>query len=657
MSFASPWWIGAGALLAAALLFLHVLRPLPKKAQVSSLFLWRLATEELAATERRRRFLANLVLFLQLACLLGLALALSRPSLRQEITPIHLAIVVDTSASMAVAGTRGTRIDEAVARLEEILAAGDAERYTLLTSQGGPPLYDGRSKEELLRALRSLPSPAGTSDWPAAAEALQAAASGLLPATVLLVTDGALPASDLQPLAASFPGATLFALITGDSEGNVGITSFTARPVGGDPWRHQVLLRAANYSSLSASVQLSVKALRPGGAAAPVLEQTLEIPPHQRAEILFEHTFGPGEGLSAVIDTADAFSLDNEAHLVANVPQAVRILLVGTSDHFLREGFSILPQVRVDFSPGLPLEVGAYHLVVFVDHPVPPDFSGTAAQFATLPATAGAPVQITSWNRAHPLSRFVDWESVALAGIAAVSPGPGERRLVDSSAGPLVTEYEGETLRIVRVGIPLHGSDFPFRVAFPVFLYNLIQWAAPDGVHSVTDPLQPGRLPEALRRLAAGERVLLAREGEEPRELSLLDPDELRAILARPGVYSWTSGGEAGRFAVSLVDPEESNLARRLDAELASLGIISLESAHGSDLWSARAHEQAKVEHPLWRWFAAAALVALAAEGIAATWRPTRRLRKVADAPRGTTPLLGTGPSAPTGARLKGGGR
>lgn len=627
MSFTAPWWLAAGALLAAALLLLHVLRPRPRRTQVSSLFLWRFALEELAASERRRRFLANLVLFLQLACLLGLAFALARPSLRQERAPVHLAIVVDTSASMAVAGDRGvTRIEEAVARLEEVLSSGDAERYTLLTSWGGPPLYDGGSKDELLRALHSLPPPSGISDWPAAAQTLQAAASGPLPATVLLVSDGALSASDLQPLAAFDPGATVLALVAGSSEGNVGITAFTARPVGGDPLRHEVLLRAANHSSLPASVRLAVEARRESEPGVLVLDEHLEIPPRERAELVFEHTFAPAESLSAFLDAGDAFPLDDEAHLVAHAPQAIRVLLVGASDHFLREGLSVFPQVRVDSSPQLPPETGAYHLVVFVDTPVPPDFVGSAAQFATLPAATGAPVQITSWNPAHPLSRFVDWHNLALAGVAALAPGPSERRLVDSSAGPLVTAYEGESLRVVRVGIPLHGSDFPFRVAFPVFLYNLLQWAAPDGVHAVADPLPPGRPPEALRRLAGSGRVLLARGGEEPAELSLSEPEAIRAALARPGVYTWNApGGESGRFAVSLVDPEESNLTRRLDGELARLGVVLIESSDGSELWRAGLEGRAEVEYPLWRGFAAAALLALVAEGVAATWRPRRR--------------------------------
>lgn len=620
MRFAAPWWLGVGALLACALLLLHVLRPRPKPVRVSSLLLWRLTFEELAATERRRRFLANLLLLLQLFALFGLAFALAAPVKREERLPLHLAILVDTSASMAVAGDDGaTRLQEAAQRLEALLSSGNAERYTLLSSWGGAPLYDGGSKEALLAAVRSLPAPAGTSDWEASIDALRAALAGPLPATVLLVSDGALLGSSLQGIEALGPRVSRHALIVGEPEGNVGITAFRARPVGGDPFRHEALIRVANYSSLRESVRLVVTSHRPGRSPSVVMDERLEIPAQDSAELLVEHTFAPGESLSALLDARDAFPLDNEAHLTAALPQAIRLLLVGVDEHFLREGFSIFSQVRVEFAPELPPDGGSRHdLVVFVDRPVPNHFSGTAAQFAASPTAPGGPLQITTWNRAHPLSRFVEWESIALAQGAPLDVSPGERVLVDSSRGPLVTAAEGESLRLVRVGIPLYGSDFPFRVAFPVFLYNLLQWAKPDEVRLVADALPPGTPPEALRRLSPGERVSLARSGEEERELALLDRDALRGSLARPGIYTWRAGSESGRFAVSLLDPEESNLTRRLDADYVRLGIAPLESER--ELWSAASQFGAdQVEQPIWRWFAAAALAALAAEGFVAT--------------------------------------
>jgi hypothetical protein len=111
----------------APLVILYILKVRRRRQRVSSTWLWAQAQRDLRAKHPLRRLIAELPLVLQILALVALAIAVAGPtSLGRTIDEDHVAIVIDTSASMAarVGGPTGvrSRIDDAKHAASEMLS-------------------------------------------------------------------------------------------------------------------------------------------------------------------------------------------------------------------------------------------------------------------------------------------------------------------------------------------------------------------------------------------------------------------------------------------------------------------------------------------------------------------------------------------------------
>ncbi len=579
-----------------SVLWLHRLRPPRRTERVSSLILWAEVHKESVANRKRRRILSSLILLAQVSALAILAFVLAGPHLLGARPELHVAFLVDTSASMTLESNSGsTRQAEVIKRLTAFLNEGDAGRYTLITSTGAPLRYDGSSLSALRAALANLSSPIGASDWTEALQTLEVLSDPRNPPFVVVATDGTVTSQDaslLHGLAATVP---VFALQVGEGLDNVAITELTARPVTGGADTVQVLINVANFGTRHEEIRLEVHSASPRhvGAEAGVesggesgsgirieeesmhslYEGTLTLGPKAQERVVVNHTWTPGSALRARVDHGDAQPLDNTAYLVAPPDTPFRTLLVGRGSELLHTGLATLDDIRLDNTllANPPRALAAeYDLVIFHDQPVPDEFEGTALALRSgrEAGTNDPGVEVTWWHPSHPLSRFVDWQSLAPGPAKPLGVTPGARVLVESSAGPLVTVEENQRQRIVNVSIPLERSDFPFRVAYPIFLHNVILWASNLTVENPMS-LPLGTLPSAaIAKVSLGTGTSVMIEpwqwpGDSPSTpftLTVLD-SALWSELAKPGVYTWTSGGTTGVFGTGLLSGDESDLS------------------------------------------------------------------------------------------------
>lgn len=601
---------------------------------MSSLFLWERVERTLAANYRRRRFTKSLLLLVQLFIVALLSTGLADPRLRLQRPPFHLAIVVDTSASMAV-GPGESRAAMARSSVERFLSEGEADRYLLWSTTGDHLLYDGPEKEELLEKLSALPPPAGRSAWEELHRLMSARLSDDVPVHVVIVSDGAVAPDALMPFLSLAPDTRLSLIEVGTPADNLGITRFSARPSGRGEGHHQILLEVENFGVEQAATVVSVAAFP--GVGSPqdqadgllLFESPVTLPPGGRERIVLEHVLGPGYSLKAQLASTDPFPVDDAAYLVVGSQSESRVLLIGDESRFLRQGFAAFPNVETvhAYLPTAALDPHvSYDLVVFLDEEVPEDFQGTALVMTSgLAMREAYPATVTWWDRRHPFSRFVDWESVAIAMAEPLTPLPSEIVLLQSTAGPLLTLLDEPDRRIVRLAIPLFQSDLPFRVAFPVFLQNVLEWVNPSAQESVPHPVQPGALPAAvLKAWNEGEALTLAQPSGAVHQLEPGDVDLVRGVytlVMEPGVYRWWADTGEGSFAVSLLDREESNLNSRWAEPLIQGGasFLRLERDRLADLVTeAPARRDAlpsSQTERLWRWIGFLVIVLLLLEG------------------------------------------
>src|SRR3954470_12919335 len=122
--FLSPLTAILAALIAIpALLILYFLKLRRREVDIASTFLWKRAIQDLQVNAPFQKLRRNLLLFQQLALLLLLALALSRPV--SNFTPgagKTSVILIDRSASMSARDIDGkSRLDEAKRRAKDLV--------------------------------------------------------------------------------------------------------------------------------------------------------------------------------------------------------------------------------------------------------------------------------------------------------------------------------------------------------------------------------------------------------------------------------------------------------------------------------------------------------------------------------------------------------
>ena len=189
----------------------------------------------------------------------------------------------------------------------------------------------------------------------------------------------------------------------------------------------------------------------------------------------------------------------------------------------------------------------------------------------------------------------------------------------------MLTLLDEPERRIIRLAIPLFQSDLPFRIAFPVFLQNVVEWVNPSAQESVPHPVQPGRLPAAvLKAWNEGEALTLAQPSGEVHHLESGDRElsrEAHTWVLEPGVYRWWAESGEGSFAVSLLDREESNLNSRWTEALIQGGatFLNLDRDRLADLVPEasirRDAPAASQTERLWRWIGLLSIILLLLEG------------------------------------------
>lgn len=478
--------------LAGLVLIFHALRPRYRQQQVPSLRLWQSVTEALSLQARWRRLIRSLLLLVHLLLVILLALAIAEPSLTLPGTSALHVHIMDTSASMLAEDVVPSRFAVAVDQAAETMR-GQAGRWAIIQAGAGPRiLYQGGSRSDAAASLLALtPETAGV-DWEGVADLM--VSLGEIPSSVILWTDGGSTLEELGPILQSIGEHLAVRIVGTDSPFNVGITAFDARRTGEDPLAYEALVTVRNFSQQTASGTVRIVA-----DEVEIQAFDFTLPPDDEAAYTFPLRLEAMEALTATLDVTDHFALDDTAVLHVRSLETTRVALVGPLSRPLEQVLHIFPQVDFDVRLFIGSE-DTYHLRI--QDGLPPDTRpGTQLVFAPPLDTpwSEAPV-IVWWDPVHPLTRYIDWGSVRVARAKALPVGSSTRVLIDSTAGPLLTVEEQASGTLIQVGFSLDESDLPQRVAFPIFMDNVLRLAHEAGWERVQPATLPPREEASLTR-------------------------------------------------------------------------------------------------------------------------------------------------------------
>jgi Ca-activated chloride channel homolog len=466
--------------LAIPILLTYMLRTRRPRQVVPSTFLWGEATKNVAATRPFQRLRPSILLFLQLALLAALVLALARPYRSTlGVGGSHLVLVVDASGSMLATDEVPSRIEAARSQGEQLVESlSDGALVSIISAQARPRVLVSAtpSRSTARAALDNLEATEGSADFAEAfllAESLETPAR---PATIVVVTDGGLTAEEARLVP---PGAVIRSV--GRVAENVAVSRLDTSD---GPGGFRATAQIRNFGPEPQTTELVMEL-----DGVPVASALVAVPAASSVERSFD-LGAEGGRLIARIESADRLAADDRAYAVLERSRPRRILLVTPGNVFLESLVRQVPGSEVTVTPAAG-DLAAFDLAIF-DRVDPPADLKLPALFVALPG--GPPTGRVTGTLENPglsylaaddpLLAQVDLADLAIAKAQRVEI-PGSRTLAGgrSPAGetPLVAVWTQGTLKRAYLGFDLHESNLPLQVAFPILGDHLLSWLGGSG--------------------------------------------------------------------------------------------------------------------------------------------------------------------------------
>jgi hypothetical protein len=474
---------------AAVSVALYLLDRSRRRQVVSTLRFW-VAAAQPAAAARRRHLQQPWSLALQL---LGMALLLLAIAQLRLGTPAaagrdHV-LVLDTSAWMAAHSGNRTLMD--VARLRAIQYLRSLPR---------------RDRVMLVRA-DALATPATSFDLDranleAAIRASQPSFTALHLSQALafarhvLSQDGrgageiAFAGSNrtIDPNPGAVPPANLRTLLVPDSLDNCGLRKIGLRRSAADPEQWEIFVSARNYNPVgNRSVVVSADFGPPQAPTrVPVGSRRLALAPGSDGEADFTWRTAAAGILGVTLTPHDAFPQDDHVELELPAQPTLAVTVYSTQPDLLRPVLSSLPHVVASYRKPEEYRAAAPGLVI-LDRFAPAERPKADSLWIDPPA-AGSPVPIRGqvqnvpfvrWDPDNPLSAGMRATDFNLAHASVFELAPGDVRIGELEAGPVVVARPGKP-KIAVIGFHPALTAMRYTLATPLLFANLVRWVSPE---------------------------------------------------------------------------------------------------------------------------------------------------------------------------------
>lgn len=609
MRFFSPLSLLWLLLLVPVIIFFYLLKLRRREVVISSVLLWNHLIKDVQANAPFQKLKKNLLLFLQLLIAALCVFALARPAYRSvSLGGNNVVVVLDGSASMQSRDDRGTRFDAARADVRKMVAAmhgGDRMMLLLATSRTHRLTAMTSDKAELRTAIdRAQPQDTTTNLYDAMLLAVSVAGQRQ-GSRVYVISDGCFPAmSELNAR-----GADIQFVKVGSRSENVGIVAMDVRRSFQDKGGYQMFLEVRNYSPQAKKCNLEF--YRNEGL---IDVRPLELPPADKTDGFSKKSeiFGNIPEMTGILhaklDIKDDLDADNEAFSQLSTRTDVNVLLVSDGDLYLEKALNVDPHVKLSrITPSAYNGQTGFDVVVFENQG--PKAVGPGAHLYINCGGPSAPVEIQGkvknatildWERVHPVMRYVKLSQLQMAEALSAKKRPWGVALAEHADGPVIAVGEKGGVKSAYVGFPLLQSDFPLRVAFPIFFNNMVQWLAAQPGRTEGLQLHAGQTAPVELPATATEATVTTPEGKKER----VHPEGRVVYYSnteQKGIYRVDADKFHYEFAVNLLSRDESETKPQDKIEFGRRPVLAGSGTALSD-------------RELWRWLLLAALLVLGAE-------------------------------------------
>jgi len=544
-------------------IILYFMKLRRKRFLVTASFLWEKVMQEARVDSFFQKLKVNILLILQILFILFLVFALIRPYFKSlGSLSAESIFILDISASMKTVEGNKTRFAIAKDRIREFIKeAHSGSAFMLITASDRADIKSGFTTDhtKILRILDRLkPGDTGTNLKPATLLAVSLLKSHP-DAKIFLVGDN-LPENDDLKL----PEIPAFHFISiGKNRDNVGITSFDVSRFSPES-PSQLFVRVENFSPAQKNTFLEI-------SYNDILRDAREIqlPAGKAKGFVFEIPKKFSGIVKAELTAKDGLASDNIALAQIERPEEVRVLLISGENAFLEKLLSLLPGVSahvVTENQVKTPELDNYHVVIWNNCNVPGINKGNHifinCSFKDGKIRKKGTIKyprVISWEKAHPIFRFVDLSDTAILKADLIQMPGGAKPLAQSEKGPLMFVVEKKNFRGIHILFNLLESDWQLLPSFPIFMANAIDFL---GERSGVSGIENHKTGEviSLEFVRSGEKI----EVRAPDNTKLEDLAVVGGIpsftLETAGLYKVRTGDRTYSIPSNLLDREESHI-------------------------------------------------------------------------------------------------
>jgi|688.fasta_scaffold00006_143 hypothetical protein len=643
LSALAPWQWAVMAAVPLAIFLLYFLKLKRQPLEVPSTLLWRQAMEDMRVNSLWQKLRKNLLLLLQLLFVAALMLAALRPGWSGSMgSGKRYIFLIDHSASMSAMDVGGSRLQEAkrlaIQRIDS-LQRGDVAMVVAFSDRADVKQGFTQDTRRLRSAVESIQPTQRTTQ---VSEALRAA-SGLanpgrvsfggvndvqvaeaMPATVILLSDGAFPAVPDIPLDYLTVDYTP---VGRDDVANAAILSFSIDRNPEHPEEIEAYARIGAFGPMTDSRTISLYRDNQLLDAA-----TVTLSPEEESGVRFGLEDVEEGILKLEIDGEDALATDNTAFAALRPVRRTNLLLVSRGNNALEtalatESVAKLAQVRIESPSFLDgeeyprlLEAGEIDLAIF-DQCAPKDVPPCNTLWIGVQPPGDlwklqqpqGPLLVLDWDREHPMMQYLELGSIRIVEGQPLVPPESATLLLQSDLGPLIAVAPRGPFQDAVVGFPLidHqqspptvNTDWLIKRSFPLFLFSSVEFLGGGVSLSHARSVPPGDSIALTMNRKYPKLEIVAPDGKRIQQERGDQPSIVFSQTDQIGSYEVFAEGQAQpleRFTVNLFSPKESSLKPQREL---SLGEETIPEAVGT-LWGRR---------ELWRPLLLLALALLALE-------------------------------------------
>ncbi len=484
-------WPVALAVFIPGIILLYLLKQKVVNQKISALNLWKEAYENVQASTPWEKFRNNILMYMQIAALLLLILALMSPYITGSGSEYsNVLIIIDNSASMSgLYSEDESKLDVAKEQAADYVNSNDGTRYTIMTVSNTPELIISGSddKGRVSDAVNNIETTDIAGSLDQAASMVQSLVAAWKSYKVIAFTDSS---ANMQNINCEVVDLSI--------QGNNGAIQSLSHTVSEDG-TVKVMARVDNYGSNSLNTDVN---LYIGNKLYDIQNVTVEA---GESSIVYFKDIASGKYnsilagntpyLMAELNSKDMLAGDNIVYDILDNGSENKILLVTDKNTFLEKALKISGSQTIDkvqTKDAEAADIEEYSLVVY-DGVLPGELSETGNIIFINPPASDVKKETEGWQKdifiygkkskssvirtlKGNVTEYIEDYSFSSLDVLGFKTPKWAKAFFETgsklSAGYL-GNYNGRMVAVI--GFDLHNTDFPLQTEFPIFMYNLLR--------------------------------------------------------------------------------------------------------------------------------------------------------------------------------------